>query len=51
MTAIAAIDTNVIVALVDVYDKWHHGAIALRDALLDVGAQLVYFDCVVNEAI
>lgn len=51
MTAIAAIDTNVIVALVDVSDKWHHGALALRDALLDVGAQLVYFDCVVNEAI
>lgn len=45
------IDANVLVALVDVRDKWHHTAIALRDALLDVNAQLVYFDCVINEAI
>ena len=51
MTAVAAIDTNVLVALVDARDTWHQGATALRDALLDVGAQLVYFDCAVNEAI
>jgi len=47
----ASIDANVLVALVDTRDKWHHDAIALRDALLNVNAQLVYFDCVVNEAI
>jgi len=47
----ACIDANVLVALVDARDKWHHSATALRDALLDVDAQLVYFDCVVNEAL
>ena len=46
-----AIDTNIVVALVDAHDKWHHRAIALRDALVEVGAELVYFDCVVNETI
>jgi len=51
MTVPVAIDTNVIVALVDAHDKWHHSAVALRDALLDAGAQLVFFDCVINEAI
>lgn len=51
MTLMVTIDTNVVVALVDKHDKWHHSAIALRDALLDVGAQLVYFDCVINETI
>lgn len=47
----ASIDANVLVALVDARDKWHYAAIALRDALLDVNAQLVYLDCVINEAI
>jgi predicted nucleic acid-binding protein len=51
MTPTVAIDTNVIVALVDRHDTWHEGAVRLRDALLDVGAELVYFDCVINEAI
>ena len=47
----AIIDTNVLVALVDGHDKWHQRAIALRDSLLAAQAQLVYFDCVINEAI
>ena len=51
MTTPVTIDTSVIVALVDARDKWHHNAIVLRDALLNAGAQLVYFDCVINEAI
>lgn len=51
MTTIVSIDTNVIVALVDAHDKWHQSAIALRDALLNAGTQLVYFDCAINEAI
>ena len=51
MTTTAAVDTNVLVALVDRHDKWHPKAIALRDALLNASAQLVYFDCVLNEAI
>jgi predicted nucleic acid-binding protein len=46
-----AIDANVLVALVDANDKWHVQAIALRDALLAGQAQLVYFDCVVNETV
>lgn len=51
MATTAVVDTNVLVALVDRHDKWHHTAIALRDALLDASAQLVYFDCILNEAI
>ena len=47
----AVIDANVLVALVDARDKWHSQAIALRDALLAQQAQLVYFDCVVNETV
>jgi predicted nucleic acid-binding protein len=48
---IVIIDANVLVALVDARDKWHGKALALRDALLAEGAQLVYFDCVINESI
>lgn len=51
MTITAIIDTNMLVALVDVRDAWHQRAITLRDALLGVNAQLVYFDCVLNETI
>ena len=45
------IDTNVVVALADTHDKWHTRSVALRDALLAAQAPLVYFDCVMNEAI
>ena len=45
------IDTNVVVALADAHDKWHTRSVALRDALLAAQAPLVYFDCVMNEAI
>ncbi len=52
MTTIpVVIDANVLVALTDAHDKWHPVAVTLRDALLAVNAPLVYFDCVVNEAI
>jgi predicted nucleic acid-binding protein len=51
MATTAVVDTNVLVALVDRHDKWHPHAIALRDALLNANARLVYFDCVINEAI
>jgi predicted nucleic acid-binding protein len=47
----AAIDTNVLVALVDSRDHWHASAHALREALQGRGADLVYFDPVLNEAI
>ena len=46
-----AIDTNVLVALVDDNDKWHSRAVALRDALKAAEADLLYFDPVVNEAV
>jgi predicted nucleic acid-binding protein len=50
-TTPVVIDANVLVALTDAHDKWHPVAVTLRDALLAVNAPLVYFDCVVNEAI
>lgn len=46
-----AIDTNVLVALVDARDKWHASARALRDALKTTAGELVYFDLVLNEAV
>ena len=46
-----AIDTNVLVALVDGNDKWHSRAIALRDALKAAGVNLLYFDPVVKETV
>ncbi len=48
---IAVIDANVLVALLDDRDAWHGAAIALRDALDSESAELVYFDCVVNETV
>jgi predicted nucleic acid-binding protein len=45
------IDANVLVALVDTRDKWHAQAVILRDTLIAERARLVYFDCVVNEAV
>jgi predicted nucleic acid-binding protein len=46
-----ALDTNVIVALVDDRDTWHTAAVAIRDALIEVQTQFVYFDCVLNETL
>jgi len=45
------IDTNVLVGLLDDRDKWHDVAVALRDELAKSQAELVYFDCVINETI
>ncbi|MCG2770334.1 MAG: type II toxin-antitoxin system VapC family toxin [Anaerolineae bacterium] len=49
--AIVAIDANVLVGLLDERDKWHGTAVAIRDALDGVDSELVYYDCVLNEAI
>ena len=46
-----ALDTNVVVALVDDRDTWHSVAVTIRDALLKPQIQLVYFDCVFNETL
>jgi len=45
------LDTNVLVALIDDRDKWHATAVAVRNVLFSAGIQLVFFDCVLNEAI
>ena len=37
------IDANVLVALVDTKDKWHHQAVELRDALVGIG-HILSFD-------
>lgn len=49
--AIVVIDANVLVGLLDERDRWHSTAIAIRDALDGADAELVYFDCLLNEAI
>ncbi|MFH1927741.1 MAG: type II toxin-antitoxin system VapC family toxin [Chloroflexota bacterium] len=49
--AIVAIDANVLVGLLDERDKWHGTTVAIRDALDGVDSELVYYDCVLNEAI
>jgi predicted nucleic acid-binding protein len=46
-----AIDSSVLVALLNPHDLWHAQALALQDALLGADATLIYFDCVVAEAI
>lgn len=46
-----ALDTNVVVALVDDRDTWHNTAATIRDALIEAQVPLVYFDCVFNETV
>lgn len=46
-----AVDTSFLVGLVNPRDLWHEQALALRDALLNTDSELIYFDCVVTEAI
>jgi len=45
------IDTSVIVGLLDSKDHWHSAAISLQEALSAAGLELVYFDCVLAEAV
>ena len=46
-----AIDTSVLVALLNPRDVWHAQALALQDALLAANITPVYFDCATAEAI
>jgi len=46
-----ALDTSILVGLVDNRDVLHSSAITLRDALKETQAQMVYFDCVISETI
>lgn len=46
-----AVDSSVLVGLLNPRDLWRDQALALRDTLLGSGAELLYFDCVAAEAI
>jgi predicted nucleic acid-binding protein len=46
-----AIDSSVLVALLDPRDIWRDQSLAVESALLDTGITSVYFDCVAAEAI
>jgi Predicted nucleic acid-binding protein, contains PIN domain len=51
MTRLAAMDSNVLIALMDRQDKWHSQAKLLWNALKDQNFSLIYLDCVLNETI
>ncbi|MBI4770699.1 MAG: type II toxin-antitoxin system VapC family toxin [Chloroflexi bacterium] len=46
-----AIDTNVVVGLLDERDVWHAGSVSLLEAVETAGLETVYFDCVMTEAV
>ena len=46
-----AVDSSVLVALIDPRDIWRAQALALLGALLDAHITPVYFDCVAAEAV
>jgi predicted nucleic acid-binding protein len=46
-----AIDSSVLVGLINPDDLWRDQAVNLKSTLLDRGAELLYFDCVVVEAV
>ena len=48
---LVAIDTSVLVALLNPRDAWHAQALALQDAMLAADVTPMYFDCVAAEAI
>jgi len=45
------LDTSLLVGLIDSRDVWHSSAVMLRDAFKSAQMEMVYFDCVVSEAI
>jgi predicted nucleic acid-binding protein len=47
----AAVDTSVLVGLLNLHDLWRSQAVALRQELFTASIELFYFDCVVAEAI
>jgi predicted nucleic acid-binding protein len=51
MSKQVAIDTSVLVGLINPYDLWQTQAVGLHQALEAAGLQLIYFDCVTTEAI
>ncbi len=51
MTMRVVLDTSVLVGLLDSHDKWHSQAVAIRDALQEVDAVVLFVDPVVNEVV
>lgn len=47
----AALDSSVLVALLNPNDVWHDRAVALQEAVVRAETTVVYFDCVVAESI
>jgi predicted nucleic acid-binding protein len=45
-----ALDTSVLIGVLDARDVWHPAALRLHDALIAAQLPLVYFDCVLAEA-
>jgi predicted nucleic acid-binding protein len=50
-TMLIGIDTSVVVGLLDAKDHWHSAATSLQAALIAAKLELVYFDCVLAEAV
>lgn len=47
----AAVDTSVLIGLVNSFDHWHRHTTSLYQFLFDNHIELVYFDCVVGETL
>ena len=45
-----ALDTSMLIGVLDVHDVWHSAALHLYDALIAAQLPLVYFDCTLAEA-
>ncbi|WP_420641247.1 type II toxin-antitoxin system VapC family toxin [Candidatus Leptofilum sp.] len=46
-----AIDTSMLVGLLDAKDIWHVKALSLKNYLIKADTQIVIFDCVIAEAV
>ena len=51
MTIRVVLDTVIVAALLDSRDKWHQSAVAVRDSLKSVEAEIFYLDPVINEVV
>ncbi len=47
----AAIDSNMLIALVDSHDKWHLKAVEIQKSFAKTTYEFLYLDCVINETI
>jgi predicted nucleic acid-binding protein len=46
-----AIDTSALIGLLDSQDIWHTAAVSIQRSVIAARLELVYFDCVLAEAI